>query len=213
MQQHLRRRPCTRPAPASMFPAVHAGLVIRTSGSVRFSKRSLAFSPYSLLLLPGLRHLPRPLTTFCIIKGPSPESRLHPLHQDQIRWVLGTESCFPGVWVSREAWEVWRRGKGAGFHRLPATAGQGCCPWSIVGKPEGNDRWCFGFTERGRWETTDCGKWCPTHLHTARQQGIKKPLVHCGTEGSFVVIGPARAQRERTGLWQSPGAGLLRYWQ
>lgn len=78
---------------------------------------------------------------------------------------------------------MWRRGKGAGFHRLAATAGQGCCPWSIVGKPEGNDRRCFGFTERGRWETTDCGKWCPTHRHTARQQGIKKSLFHCGTRG------------------------------
>lgn len=41
----------------------------------------------------------------------------------------------------------------------------------------------------------------------------KNPSSTVEPEGSFVVIGPARAQRERTGLWRSPGAGLLRYWQ
>lgn len=137
--QHLRSRLRTRPASASMFPAVHTGLVTRTSGNLsKVFQRSLAFSPHSLLLLPGLcstspdpsLHIPYPQGTLSPRSPPAPpfpprSNWMGVRYRILLSWRL--------AWVSRgKAWEVWRSEEGAGL--IPRRSGQACCPWSLVGK-------------------------------------------------------------------------------
>lgn len=93
-----------RPLPPRFLPCT---LDLSLGPRVQYGfQRSLVFSPHSLLLVPGLCSTsPDPslhvLHHHGMLTTESPSSTV--LHQDHIRWVLGTEPCLPGGWVSGEA--------------------------------------------------------------------------------------------------------------